>query len=161
SHYDVQPAGDESEWLSDPWKLVERDGRLHGRGSADSKGNIVAHLTALRALEGELPCGVTVVLEGSEEWASPGLETFVRQGPDLLAADAIVLADSGSPAVGEPGLTTSLRGSVLVVVTVRTLESPVHSGSFGGAAPDALAALVRMLDTLWDERGTATVGQPV
>lgn len=160
SHYDVQPAGDESAWRSDPWELVERDGRLYGRGSADSKGNIVAHLTALRALEGELACGVKVVLEGSEEWASPGLQTYVCQAPDALAADAIILADSGSPAVNEPGLTTSLRGSVLVVLTVRTLESPVHSGSFGGAAPDALAALVRMLNALWDERGSATVGQP-
>ena len=160
SHYDVQPQGDESAWLSDPWELTDRDGRWYARGSADSKGNIVAHLTALRALDGDLRCGIKVVLEGSEEWPSPGLETFVREAPDTLAADAMLIADCGSPAVDEPGLTTSLRGSVVMVVTVKTLESPVHSGSFGGAAPDALAALIRILDSLWDERGTATVGQP-
>ena len=160
SHYDVQPPGDESAWLSDPWELTDRGGRWYARGSADSKGNIVAHLTALRALDGDLRCGIKVVFEGSEEWPSPGLETFVQEAPETLDADAMLIADCGSPAVDEPGLTTSLRGSVVMVVTVKTLESPVHSGSFGGAAPDALAALIRILDSFWDERGTATVGQP-
>jgi len=158
-HYDVQPAGDEQAWLSNPWKLTDRNGRWYGRGAADSKGNVVAHLTALRALEGEFDCNVCVVVEGSEEWPSAGLETFVETAPDVLRADAILLADSGSPAVNEPAVTTSLRGSVIVVVTVRTLEAPVHSGSFGGAAPDALAALIRMLDVLWDDAGNATTGE--
>ena len=158
SHYDVQPAGDETVWLSDPWELTERDDRWYGRGAADSKGNVVAHLTALRALEGEFECGVCVVIEGSEEWPSPGLETFVEEAPDVLRADAILLADSGSPAVYEPAVTVSLRGSVFLIVTVRTLEAPVHSGSFGGATPDALAALNRILNTLWDGCGNAVVG---
>jgi cysteinylglycine-S-conjugate dipeptidase len=153
SHYDVQPAGDEAAWLSPPWELTERDGRWYGRGAADAKGNVVAHLAALRAVGDHRRCGVKVVIEGSEEWPSPGLERFVLEQPDVLRADAILLADGAGVAVGEPALTMSLRGSVFVVVTVKTLEVPVHSGSYGGAAPDALAALMRMLDGLRDERG--------
>jgi acetylornithine deacetylase/succinyl-diaminopimelate desuccinylase-like protein len=141
--------------------LTERDGRWYGRGSADAKGNVVAHLTALRALGDERTCTVKVVIEGSEEWPSDGIETFIPAEPDVLRADAVLLADCGGVAVGEPALTTSLRGSVLVRVTVRTLARPVHSGSYGGAAPDALAALMRMLDSLRDANGaTAFEGLP-
>ena len=159
-HYDVQPPGDSAAWSSSPWELTERDGRWYGRGTADSKGNLVAHLTALRALEGKFPCGIKVVFEGSEEWPSPGVETLVLGEPDVLRADAILIADSGSSAPGEPAMTVSLRGSVFVVVTVRTLSTPVHSGRFGGAAPDALAALVRMLGSLWNERGSVALELP-
>jgi acetylornithine deacetylase/succinyl-diaminopimelate desuccinylase-like protein len=156
SHYDVQPAGDENRWTSSPWTLTERDGRWYGRGSADSKGNVVAHLTALRAVGAERACTVKIVIEGSEEWPSDGIETFVACEPDALRADAVLLADSAGVAVGEPALTTSLRGSAFVRVTVRTLERPVHSGSYGGAAPDALAALIRILDSLRDESGATS-----
>ncbi|MGK8521850.1 dipeptidase [Nocardia asteroides] len=156
-HYDVQPPMDEAAWRTSPWELTERDGRWYGRGSADCKGNIVMHLTALRALGPDLPVGVTVVAEGSEEQSTGGLERFVEANPDLLRADAIVIGDCGNFAAGLPTLTETLRGSVNVVVTVETLASPLHSGMFGGPAPNALAALIRLLASLRDERGNTTI----
>jgi acetylornithine deacetylase/succinyl-diaminopimelate desuccinylase-like protein len=155
-HHDVQPAGDEG-WKSPPWQLTERDGRWYGRGAADCKGSIAVHLTALRALRGELPVTVKIVGEGSEEQGTGGLEAFVPQNPELLRADAILICDTGNVAVGVPTLTASLRGMARVWVTVRTLASPVHSGMYGGAAPDALLALARMLATLRDDDGNTTV----
>ncbi len=156
-HYDVQPPLGEDEWESPPFELVERNGRWYGRGSADCKGNVVAHLTALRALEGELPCGVKFIAEGAEEQATGGLESFVPTSGDLLAADAIVIGDAGNFAVGVPTLTTTLRGVATIRVKVSTLEGDVHSGMFGGPAPDALVLLTQMLATLHDERGNVTV----
>jgi cysteinylglycine-S-conjugate dipeptidase len=155
-HHDVQPASDEG-WQSPPWELTARSGRWYGRGAADCKGSLAAHLTALRALGQEPPVTVKIVGEGSEEQGTGGLEAFVPQNTDLLRADAILVCDTGNVAAGVPTLTTSLRGIARVVVTVRTLEGPVHSGMFGGAAPDALAALIRMLATLRDDRGNTTV----
>lgn len=159
SHYDVQPSLGEELWSSPPWTLTERDGRWFGRGTADCKGSVIMHLVALRALAGEggLPCGVTVVVEGSEEFGGGGLEDLVRAEPGLLAADAILIADSGNPEVGVPAVTTSLRGLTVVDVELRALAGDVHSGSFGGAAPDALVALVALLSTLHDDRGDTTV----
>jgi cysteinylglycine-S-conjugate dipeptidase len=157
SHYDVQPPLNEEAWDTPPWELTEKDGRWYGRGAADCKGNVVAHLTALRALGDELPVGVKFIAEGSEEQASDGLERFVPRQPDLLAADAIVVADTGNVAAGVPTMTTSLRGAVGMVVNVRTLATSLHSGAFGGSAPDALAALVRMLASLHDDRGNTVV----
>jgi acetylornithine deacetylase/succinyl-diaminopimelate desuccinylase-like protein len=156
-HHDVQPPGELSEWKSPPWELTARDGRWYGRGAADDKGSIAVHLTALRALAGELPVTVKIVGEGSEEQGTGGLEAFVPEHADLLRADAILVADTGNFAVGVPSLTTSLRGLANVVVTVRTGSMELHSGMYGGAAPDALAALIQMLATLRDERGNTTV----
>jgi acetylornithine deacetylase/succinyl-diaminopimelate desuccinylase-like protein len=156
-HHDVQPASNQEGWSSPPWGLTERSGRWYGRGAADCKGNIALHLTALRALRGDLPVNVKIVGEGSEEQGTGGLEQFVPQNPELLRADAILICDTGNAEVGHPSLTTSLRGIARVWVTVRTLASPVHSGMYGGAAPDALAALIAMLATLRNERGETTV----
>ncbi|MFF0816194.1 dipeptidase [Rhodococcus sp. NPDC003318] len=156
-HHDVQPPLNDAAWHSPVWTLTERDGRWYGRGAADCKGNIAAHLTALRALGGDLPVNVKIIGEGSEEQGTGGLEDFVPKNADLLRADAIVVADAGNFAVGVPGLTTSLRGIANVVVTVETLGSAMHSGMFGGAAPDALAALIHMLATLRDDAGNTTV----
>ncbi|WP_137723838.1 dipeptidase [Prescottella subtropica] len=160
SHYDVQPAGDEALWASPPFTLTERDGRWYGRGAADCKGNLVMHLLALRALTagGEpLPVGIRIVSEGSEETGGGGLEQLVRDRPDLFAADVVVIADTGNVAVGAPTLTTSLRGIANVVVHVETLTGELHSGMYGGSAPDALAALVQMLSTLRDLGGNTVV----
>jgi acetylornithine deacetylase/succinyl-diaminopimelate desuccinylase-like protein len=156
-HHDVQPPLDDDAWQSPVWELTERDGRWYGRGTADCKGNIVTHLAALRALQGNLPVGVKIVGEGSEELGAGGLEDFVPRHADLLRADVILICDTGNAAVGEPALTTTLRGVAAVTVTVRTLSSPMHSGKFGGAAPDALAALIQMLATLRDEQGNTTI----
>lgn len=157
SHYDVQPAGDESLWNSAPFELTDRDGRWFGRGSADCKGNVLMHLAALRALGSDSEVGIVVVCEGSEETGTGGLEDLVRDRPELFAADVIVIGDTGNIAVGTPTLTTSLRGMAIVRVDVETLRGAVHSGMYGGPAPDALVALVAMLATLHDVNGDTTI----
>ena len=120
SHYDVQPPLGEDLWTAPIWELTERDGRWYGRGSADCKGNIVMHLTALRALQqangGGFPCGVKIICEGSEEQGTGGLEEFVPPNADLLRADTILVVDTGNFAVGVPTLTTTLRGMTSVDV---------------------------------------------
>ncbi len=159
SHYDVQPPGDESLWHTPPFTLTERDGRWYGRGAADCKGNLVMHLLALRALRerGPLPVGIRIVGDGSEETGGGGLENLARERPDLFAADLVLVADCGNAEVGRPTLTTSLRGLANVVVHVEALAGEIHSGQFGGAAPDALAALVRLLSSLRDEAGDTVI----
>ncbi|MFC1401449.1 MULTISPECIES: dipeptidase [Streptacidiphilus] len=156
-HYDVQPPLDEDAWTSPPFRLTERDGRWYGRGAADCKGNIVMHLTALRALGEDLPVGVKLVAEGSEEQGTGGLEQYVPGHIDELLADVLLIADTGNAAVGVPTATTSLRGVANLVVTVSTLRGDVHSGMFGGAAPDALAALIRILDSLRGPQGGTVI----
>lgn len=157
AHYDVQPAGDLSAWTRPPFASYETGGRLYGRGSADDKAGIAAHLAAIRAYGGRPPVGVTVLVEGEEEIGSPTLGAFLDRHRDRLAADAIVLADSENFAVGVPAFTTTLRGLAACVVEVRTLEHGVHSGTYGGAAPDALTTLCRLLATLHDEHGDVAV----
>jgi len=117
----------------------------------------MAHVAALRAHRGDLPVGVVIFVEGEEEIGSGSLPTILERHGDRLRADAIVLADSTNWAIGEPALTTTLRGMVRAVVTVTTLDHGVHSGQFGGAVPDALTALVRLLAGLHDEAGDITV----
>ncbi|MBA8960965.1 acetylornithine deacetylase/succinyl-diaminopimelate desuccinylase-like protein [Rhodococcus percolatus] len=156
-HYDVQPPGDEKLWHTDPFTLTERDGRWYGRGAADCKGNIVMHLLALRALGTPFPVGIRIVAEGSEEMGTGGLENLVEARPELFDADMILVVDTGNAAVGSPTVTTTLRGIANVVVHVETLTGEVHSGMFGGPAPDALAALVQMLATLRDADGNTVV----
>jgi cysteinylglycine-S-conjugate dipeptidase len=157
AHYDVQPPLDDSAWRTPPFELTEVDGRWYGRGAADCKGNILMHLTALRALGNDLPVNLKLVVEGSEEQGTGGLEAFVPENADLLRADAILVCDTGNAGVGEPAVTASLRGMVNVVVEVEAIASELHSGMFGGPAPDALAALIAMLATLRDARGDTTV----
>ncbi|MFD0560355.1 dipeptidase [Stackebrandtia endophytica] len=158
AHHDVQPAGDLANWdQDDPFVAVERDGRLFGRGCADDKAGVMAHVAALRAFGDDLPVGVTVFVEGEEEFGSDSLETIIAENREALAADVIVIADSGNWDVGTPGLTTSLRGLVNAYVEVRTLKQAVHSGMFGGPVPDALTALCRLLATLHDENGDVAI----
>ncbi len=157
AHHDVQPPGDDADWTSPPFEPTERDGRLYGRGAADDKAGVMAHVAALRAHAGSPPVGVTVFVEGEEEIGSDSLPTILARHGERLRADAIVLADSMNWAVGRPALTTTLRGMVRVVVTVRTLDHGIHSGMFGGAVPDALTALVRVLASLHDDDGGVAV----
>ena len=157
SHYDVQPPLGDDAWHSPPFELTERDARWYGRGSADCKGNIVMHLTALRALGDDIPVGLKLVVEGSEEQGTGGLEAYVPDHAEDLRADALLICDTGNAAVGTPTATTVLRGLANVVVTVSTLAGNVHSGMFGGPAPDALAALIRILDSLRDADGGTRV----
>ncbi|MFH8342012.1 dipeptidase [Streptomyces sp. AM6-12] len=159
AHYDVQPPLDEAGWTTPPFELTERDGRWYGRGSADCKGGVIMHLLALRALKanGGVPVNVKIIVEGSEEQGTGGLERYAEQHPELLTADTIVIGDAGNFRVGLPTVTTILRGMTLVRVGVETLAGNLHSGQFGGAAPDALAALIRVLDSLRAQDGSTTV----
>src|SRR4051794_32998115 len=153
AHYDVQPA--DAAW--DPFTPVVRDGRLYGRGAADDKSGIVAHLAALRAHGGTPPVHVKVLIEGSEENGRQSLLRVVDDQPELMRADVMVIADGGNWRLGEPTLCESLRGHGKLTVTLRTLENALHSGQFGGAAPDALLALTRLIATLHDDNGNVAV----
>ncbi|MBM7082929.1 dipeptidase [Micromonospora sp. WMMD734] len=157
AHHDVQPVGDLSLWESEPFEPVERDGRLYGRGAADDKAGIMAHVAALRAFGDQLPVGVVLFIEGEEEYGSDSLERLLTEHREEIASDVIVIADSTNWDVGVPALTTSLRGVVNLFVELRTLDHAVHSGMFGGAVPDALTALVRLLATLHDDAGDVAV----
>jgi acetylornithine deacetylase/succinyl-diaminopimelate desuccinylase-like protein len=157
SHYDVVPAGDEALWDSPPFEPTERDGAIYGRGTADTKSNVVALVGALRAWEGRPPVGIKLLIEGYEEIGSGALPSYPETDPDLFAADALMIADMGSVTPGTPTLTTALRGMANVLIEVRTLESGKHSGMYGGAAPDALLALLAAIASLHDARGDVTV----
>jgi acetylornithine deacetylase/succinyl-diaminopimelate desuccinylase-like protein len=157
AHHDVQPTGDVSSWSSAPFEPTERGDRLHGRGAADDKAGIAAHLAAFRAHDGQPPVGVTVFVEGEEESGSPSLLRLLQVHHDRLAADAIVIADSANWDIGVPALTVSLRGLADCVVEVRTLGHAIHSGLWGGVAPDALTALCRLLATLHHPDGSVAV----
>ncbi|WP_299035041.1 M20/M25/M40 family metallo-hydrolase [uncultured Pseudokineococcus sp.] len=161
AHHDVQPPGRAQEWTSPAFEPVERDGRLFGRGTADDKAGVMAHVTALRAL---LPAwgptggvGVTVLVEGEEESGSPSLPDLLATTGDRLAADVVVVADSDNWSVDHPSLTTSLRGLLELEVGVRTLDHPLHSGIYGGVVPDATTALTVLLARLWDDAGDLAV----
>ncbi|MFD3659215.1 dipeptidase [Streptomyces sp. NPDC058659] len=159
AHYDVQPKLGESAWLSPPFELTERNGRWYGRGTADCKGGFILHLLALRALKanGGVPVTVKVIVEGSEEQGTGGLERYAEQHPELLTADTIVIGDAGNFRVGLPTVTATLRGMTMIRVQIDTLEGNLHSGQFGGAAPDALAALIRVLDSLRGPDGSTVI----
>ncbi|TGA85421.1 M20/M25/M40 family metallo-hydrolase [Streptomyces sp. MZ04] len=155
-HYDVQPPGDESLWKSPPFEPTPVEGGLRARGIADDKSNVIAHLGMLRAYEGRPPVGIKIVIEGQEEYGS-AFDDYPPTDPERFACDAMVVADLGNLRPGTPTLTTALRGACEVVVEVRTLEEPRHSGEFGGAAPDALVVLLKALATLHDVHGDVAV----
>ena len=157
AHHDVQPIGDAKAWETEPFVATERDGRLYGRGAADDKAGIMAHVAALRAYGDDLPVGIVCFFEGEEEFGSDSLERLLSEYRDDLASDVIVIADSGNWDVGVPALTTSLRGIVNFFIDVRVLDHAVHSGMFGGAVPDGLTTLVRLLSTLHDSAGDVAV----
>ncbi|MFK3982963.1 dipeptidase [Micromonospora sp. NPDC050397] len=157
AHFDVQPAGDPSLWDGDPFEPVERDGRLYGRGAADDKAGLMAHVAVLRAFGDALPVGVVILADGEEEFGSPSLGRLLAERHDQLAADVIVVLDSANWSVGVPALTTSLRGALNCHVEVRTLSHAVHSGMYGGPVPDALTVLSRLIATLHDDAGDVAV----
>jgi cysteinylglycine-S-conjugate dipeptidase len=157
AHHDVQPENDHADWDSPPFEPTERDGRLYGRGAADDKAGIVAHLGVARVFGDDLPVHLTVFVEGEEEVGSDSLVPFLAAHRDRLEADVIVIADSGNWDIGVPALTTSLRGLVRANVEVRTLSHAVHSGMWGGLVPDALISLSRLVASLHDDDGNVAV----
>jgi acetylornithine deacetylase/succinyl-diaminopimelate desuccinylase-like protein len=161
AHHDVQPPGDPKLWETEPFAAVEKDGRLYGRGAADDKAGIMAHVAAFTAvadvLADELGLGVTFFFEGEEEAGSPTFRSFLEAHRDLLRADVIVVADSSNWKVGIPALTTSLRGLVDGTIDVQVLEHAVHSGMFGGPVLDAPTLLARLIATFHDAEGNVAV----
>lgn len=153
AHHDVQPENDHADWDTPPWEPTEVGDRLYGRGAADDKAGIIAHLGAIRALGDELPVNVTLFIEGEEEVGSDTLPDLLKTYVDRLRADVIVIADSGNWDIGVPALTTSLRGLVRADVEVRTLTHAVHSGMWGGLVPDAIMTLSRLISSCFDDRG--------
>jgi acetylornithine deacetylase/succinyl-diaminopimelate desuccinylase-like protein len=157
AHHDVQPPGADADWNTPQFEPTEVNGRLYGRGAADDKAGVMAHVAALRALGDELGVGIVVFVEGEEEIGSPTFSAFLAEYRDKLAADVIVVADSVNWRIGVPALTTSLRGLVDGTITVRTLDHAVHSGMYGGAIPDAMMATVRLLNSFWDADGNLVI----
>lgn len=156
AHYDVQPAGSEQEWDSPPFEPTERNGRLYGRGSADDKSAIAAHIATIQAFEGKPPVNIKIIIEGDEEFEG-SLVKLIPQYRDLLKADVVIICDHGSIVVGEPTLTASLRGSVSLTAEVKTLIDQQHNGVFGGPVPDALIALCHIISTLHDTNGNVCI----
>ncbi|MGO4300489.1 dipeptidase [Leifsonia sp. RAF41] len=161
AHHDVQPQGDDAGWNTPPFEPTVRGDRLYGRGAADDKAGVMAHVASVRALRetfgDDLELGLAVFIEGEEEFGSRSFANFLEQNTEALAADVIVVADSDNVDVNTPALTVSLRGNVTFRLTVSTLEHASHSGMYGGAAPDAMLALVKLLATLHDENGAVAV----
>lgn len=156
AHYDVQPAGNLDAWDSPPFTPEIRDDRMYGRGAADDKSGVVLHAAVIRAFNGAPPCTVRIIVEGDEEYGG-SFDDYPVTNPDLFASDAMIVADTGNIDTGVPTLTTALRGMAAVTVSVHTMDSPVHSGMFGGPAPDALTVLITLLATLWDAQGDVAI----
>jgi Acetylornithine deacetylase/Succinyl-diaminopimelate desuccinylase and related deacylases len=161
AHHDVQPPGKDEDWTTAPFEPVVDGDRLYGRGAADDKAGVMAHVAALRAvsrvLGDDLELGIVVFIEGEEEFGSRSFANFLQQHRDVLAADVIVVADSDNWNVDTPALTVALRGNVTFRLTVRTLDHASHSGMYGGAAPDAMLAAIRLLATLHADDGSVAV----
>ena len=161
AHHDVQPVGDESLWDTPPFEPTVRDGRLYGRGAADDKAGIMAHIGAIRALVDavgpDFDLGLSLFIEGEEEAGSRSFAQFLSDNAVDLRADVIVVADSTNWDATTPALTVTLRGNARFTLTVRTLEHASHSGMYGGAVPDAMMAAVTLLSSLWDADGAVAV----
>jgi Acetylornithine deacetylase/Succinyl-diaminopimelate desuccinylase and related deacylases len=161
AHHDVQPPGDDEAWESSPFEPTLLGERLHGRGAADDKAGVMAHIGAIRALTEvlgtDLEVGLVLFAEGEEEFGSRSLPEIFRRYRDRIASDVIVVADSGNWDLDTPALTVALRGAVAFNLRVTTLEHANHSGMMGGAVPDAPLAAIQLLATLWNADGSVAV----
>lgn len=161
AHHDVQPQGDEADWESAPFEPTVRGDRLYGRGAADDKAGVMAHVAAIRAfvetVGSDFDLGLVAFFEGEEEFGSRSFANFITLHREKLQADVIVVADSDNWDVDTPSLTVALRGNVTFKLRVSTLAHASHSGMFGGAAPDAMLATIRLLATLHGPDGSVAV----
>ena len=160
AHHDVQPPLRLDRWTSPPHAPEVRDGRLYGRGAADDKAGIAAHAGAQAAwvaTAGGPPVNVVVLIEGEEEIGSPNFTRFLAAHRQELQADCVVIADLANVALGLPSLTTSLRGNLVLEVELSALAKPLHSGMWGGAVPDPVQALCKLVAGLMDETGAIRV----
>ena len=159
-HYDVQPEDPLDLWLSDPFKPQVRGQNLYGRGTSDDKGQVFTHVKAVEAYlksSGKLPVNVKFIVEGEEEIGGPSLDPFVEANAKLLAADVVLISDTGMPSPDLPALTYALRGLCYVEVHVIGPQRDLHSGSFGGAVYNPIQALAEIIAGLKDSRGHITI----
>ena len=159
-HYDVQPVDPVDEWVSPPFQATVRDGRLFARGAVDDKGQVFTLLKAYEAVlgpDGLPPVNVRFIIEGEEESGGHVIDELLTREPERTAADAVVVADMGYYAPGLPAVYTALRGICYAEIHCRTLQRDLHSGSYGGVAPNAIETLVRILAGLKDESGEIRV----
>jgi acetylornithine deacetylase/succinyl-diaminopimelate desuccinylase-like protein len=156
-HYDVQPPDPLEEWLTPPFEPTERNGNLYARGAVDDKGQMYMHLKALESLfkagDGKLPVNVRVILEGEEEVGGEGIATFVREHPEQLKADFALVSDTEMFAPDLPTLCVGLRGMIYTEIEVRGSRTDLHSGIYGGAAPNPFVALAQIIAGLKDREG--------
>jgi acetylornithine deacetylase/succinyl-diaminopimelate desuccinylase-like protein len=156
-HYDVQPPDPLEEWLSPPFDPTERNGNLYARGAVDDKGQMFMHLKAIEALfqasAGSLPINVRVILEGEEEVGGEGIARFVREHPDQLKADFALVSDTEMFAPGLPTLCVGLRGMIYTELEAIGARTDLHSGIYGGAAPNPFIALAQIIAALKDAQG--------
>jgi acetylornithine deacetylase/succinyl-diaminopimelate desuccinylase-like protein len=155
-HYDVQPPDPLNEWATPPFEPTIRDGKLYARGAADDKGQVYCLLKAyeaVRGADGKPPVNVHFIFEGEEECGGRVIFDLLRAEPARTRADAALVCDMSYFAPGWPAVYTALRGLCYAEITVRTLQRDLHSGTYGGAAPNALETLVRLLADLKDEDG--------
>jgi acetylornithine deacetylase/succinyl-diaminopimelate desuccinylase-like protein len=155
-HYDVQPPDPLDEWISPPFQPTVRDGKLFGRGTADDKGQVYCLLKAYESVlspDRRPPLNVRFVFEGEEESGGHMIYDLLRQDSWRTEADAVLVCDSAYYAPGLPAVYTGLRGICYAEISVRTLRRDLHSGGYGGVAPNAIETLVRILSRLKDESG--------
>ncbi len=161
AHHDVQPPGDPDLWETPAFEPTAKDGRIYGRGAADDKAGVIAHLSAIETLKsiagGDFDLGISIFIEGEEEAGSRTFRQFLDENKEKLAADAIIVADSMNWSPEIPALTVSLRGVVALDFKIRTMEHAVHSGMFGGAIPDAMIPMIKVLASLHDEKGNVAI----
>lgn len=157
AHHDVQPTGDVSRWHSDPWTTVVKGDRIYGRGTSDDGAGIIVHLGSLSLLGDQLGANVTVFIEGEEEIGSPSFTEFLQTYRDQLEADVIIVTDSDNWKVGEPAVTTSLRGNCAFTVDLTVADHAVHSGMFGGPMIDAATCSALLIASLYDSDGNVIV----
>lgn len=159
-HYDVQPVDPLNLWESQPFDPQVRDNKLFARGASDDKGQVYMHVKAIEALmetEGALPVNVKFCIEGEEEIGSPNLPEYVLANTEKLAADIIVISDTGMQGPGKPAVCYGLRGLTGVQIEVKGANSDLHSGLYGGGVQNSIHALVEVLDSFRDAEGTIQV----
>jgi acetylornithine deacetylase/succinyl-diaminopimelate desuccinylase-like protein len=156
-HYDVQPAEPLDEWKSPPFEPTERDGNIYARGAVDDKGQMWMHVKALESLfaagAGKLPVNVRVIVEGEEEVGGEGIAAFVREHGEQLKADVALVSDTEMFAADLPTLCVGLRGMIYTEIEAWGARTDLHSGMYGGAAPNPFVALAQVIAKLKDDEG--------
>ncbi len=159
-HYDVQPVDPIDEWKTPPFKPTIRDGNIYCRGASDDKAQIMLVLAALESwikVDGALPINIKILLEGEEEAGGASIAKYVQENPELLQADAALICDTHMVSLEQPSLVIGLRGVLYTEIAVSGAKTDLHSGSYGGVAPNPLHALCVLISRLKGEDGVIQI----